>query len=251
MQERTRSTVSVVIPVRNDAEVLRRCLRALARQTVAPDEIIVVDNGSSDESAAVAREHGARVIDQPQRGIGMASATGYDAARGEIIARLDADSVPGHDWIETILRAFARRPGVAAITGGGRFLDGPPRLRSLLSALYLGAYFALVSVALGHIPLFGSNMAIRRSAWLEVAAEVHRHDDLMHDDMDLAMHVGPARRIRFERGLRMEISMRPLTDPTGMRLRLKRGRHSIAAHWPRNLPPRRVLRRLVSAVRSR
>ncbi len=44
-------TVSVVIPVKDDADALGRCLRALSLQTKAPDEVIVVDNGSEDESA--------------------------------------------------------------------------------------------------------------------------------------------------------------------------------------------------------
>ena len=56
------STISVVIPVYNDAALLRRCLEALAAQTRRADEIVVVDNGSTDDSAEVARRGGARVV---------------------------------------------------------------------------------------------------------------------------------------------------------------------------------------------
>lgn len=80
-------TVSVVIPVRDDAELLRRCLHALAQQSHPAHEIIVVDNDSSDHSSAVAEQFGVRVLDQPEHGIPAASAAGYDAARGDIIAR--------------------------------------------------------------------------------------------------------------------------------------------------------------------
>jgi glycosyltransferase involved in cell wall biosynthesis len=76
-----RPTVSVVIPVRDDAGHLRACLRALAGQTVAPDEIVVVDNASSDDTAEVARAAGARVVREPVVGIPAAACTGYDAAR--------------------------------------------------------------------------------------------------------------------------------------------------------------------------
>ena len=72
-------------------------LAALAAQTRAPDEVIVVDNspGAADEAtAALARGAGARVVRETRRGVGAASAAGYDEARGTVIARLDADSRP-------------------------------------------------------------------------------------------------------------------------------------------------------------
>ena len=80
-------SVSVVIPVKDDAVALRSCLEVLTRQSLAPLEIVVVDNGSSDDSAAVAMAYGARVVAEPSPGIPAAASTGYDAARGEVIAR--------------------------------------------------------------------------------------------------------------------------------------------------------------------
>lgn len=102
----TEPRVSVVIPVRDDAGHLDRCLRALAVQTSPPWEVVVVDNGSTDDTPAVARAHGARVVPQPRVGIPVAAATGYDAARGEVIARLDADSVPPPDWVARVVEAI-------------------------------------------------------------------------------------------------------------------------------------------------
>ena len=55
-------SLSVVIPVKDDAVALRHCLRALADQTVPALEVVVVDNGCTDDSVAVALEHGARVV---------------------------------------------------------------------------------------------------------------------------------------------------------------------------------------------
>ena len=62
-------TISVIVPSLNDAGYLAVCLDALAMQTRRADEVIVVDNGSTDATAAVARATGARVVDQPVRGM--------------------------------------------------------------------------------------------------------------------------------------------------------------------------------------
>lgn len=248
-ERRVRVTVSVVIPVKDDAALLERCLRALAAQTVAPHEIIVVDNDSSDHSGDVARRAGAILLGEKRPGIAAASETGYDHAQGDVIARLDADTVVASDWIETLQKAFDGRPDVDAVTGAARFLDGPRILRSSAAVVYLGAYFALAGLALAHVPLFGSNFAMRRSAWEQVRGEAHDSDRL-HDDFDLSFHLGPWRRIRFLRGLRAEISMRPLYDGRG-RLRLARGFRTVAVHWPAELPWLRLARRVASGVRRR
>ena len=232
-------TVSVVIPVKDDAQELRECLLALARQTRPADEVVVVDNGSSDASALVAAQLGARLVPHPGGGIPAASSAGYDAARGEIIARLDADCMPDPRWLEHIADAFRQRADVAAISGGARFDEGPGWLGRALAGLYLGGYYAVLTPTLGHVPLFGSNFAMRRSAWQAVSADVHRDDLLVHDDLDLAFHLGRAHRIAFDRRLGMTISMRPLTDPSSYGLRVRRGFHTVFVHWPEEFPPRR------------
>lgn len=238
-------TISVVIPVKDDASALRRCLRALQLQSHAPDEIVVVDNASADSSADVAREAGARVIRCDLPGIPAASSAGYDAATGDVIARLDADCIPAHNWLETVATAFVRRPDVSAFTAGARFLDGPRTLRISLAAIYLGAYTAVGMAALGHLPLFGSNMAFRRSTWQSVRTHVHRVDPELHDDLDLAFHIGERHRIRFLPGAAMGISMRPFAPGAGFRRRTVRGVRTVLVHWPADFPPVRWVRLLL------
>jgi glycosyltransferase involved in cell wall biosynthesis len=233
-----------VIPVKDDARQLERCLALLARQTRPADEIVVVDNGSRDDSAIVARTAGAVVVFVDGGGIPAASAAGYDAARCAVIARLDADCEPTIDWLERIHIGLGRHPDAVAVTGGARFIDGPRLLRVPLALLYLGAYFGAVGLALGHPPVFGSNFAMRRSAWLAVRDGVHREDAFVHDDMDLSVHLGPAWRIRYLRGLGMGISMRPMFDAGAFATRMRRGFHTLLIHWPRELPWLRWWRRL-------
>lgn len=240
-------TTSVVIPVKDDAVLLARCLRALHAQESPADEIIVVDNDSSDASASVARASGARVLTCIEPGISAAASTGYDAAGGDLILRLDADCEPDTDWISAVVTAFGEDERTGAVTGHARFTDGPAALRLPLARLYLGAYTSLLSVTLGHRPLFGSNLAFRREAWHAVRGDVHRGDPHIHDDLDLAFHLGENHRIARLPGESMGMSMRPLTAGQFGR-RVHRGFRSVLVHWPRDFPPVRWAR---LAVRRR
>jgi glycosyltransferase involved in cell wall biosynthesis len=240
--------LSIVIPVKDDASQLERCLVRLMPQLSSSDEVIVVDNGSVDESAAIARRMGATVIREDVPGIAAASAAGYDKAVGAIVGRLDADSLPAADWVDTVVDYFGTHPKVLGVTGTATFTDGPMWLRRAGARLYLGAYFATVTLALGHLPLFGSNCAFRREAWAVVRHSVHRVDQLVHDDMDLSYHLGPIERIRFLSALTVGISARPLSDGKGA-LRIRRGFHTILIHWPADFPWIRIGRRLLARLR--
>jgi glycosyltransferase involved in cell wall biosynthesis len=243
-----RPAVSVVIPVKDDSVALARCLAALAAQSRAADEIIVVDNGSSDDSAQTAEAAGATVIACLEPGIPAASSRGYDAASGDFIFRLDADCVPPASWINDLVAEFHHHPEAGAVTGPARFIDGPAFLRTALAAIYLLSYTLATTPALGHRPLFGSNFAMRREVWEEVRASVHRHDPELHDDLDLSFHIGEGHRIRYLRGDAMGMSMRPFYSARLFQRRMYRGFRTVTTHWPDDFPPRRW-RRLRDAGR--
>ena len=229
-------SLSVVIPCKDDGQLLEHCLQALASQTVAPLEIIVVDNNSSDHTAETAARHGARVLHEATPGITAAASTGYDAARGDVIARCDADSVPPPDWLERISARFDREPDLALLAGPGTFY-GTGRIRSRLAGIaYIQAYFVLMGAAMGHWPPFGSNCAFRRRDWERVRTRVSRLDQDVHDDVDLGFALDPAQRTAYDRSLQVGISARALAGGAAARLRFKRGFHTLAVHW-RQVPP--------------
>lgn len=225
------SSISVVIPARDDAPFLRTCLHALSRQTRAPDEIIVVDNGSSDDTSEIARAAGARVIFEPETGILRASAAGFDAARGEIIARLDADSVPPTDWVERVERMLGAASAPAIVTGPGDFYGGGVVTRWLGRVVYIGGYFWAVGRLLGHPPIFGSNFAMHREVWASVRSKVHRTVRRVHDDFDLAIQLEPEITIVYDRTLRVGISARPFQTLGGLFRRLKWAYLTLRINW--------------------
>src|SRR5271168_935859 len=111
--------VSVVIPVRNGGELLAGVLDALAAQTVA-HELVVCDSGSSDGSVALARAHGARVLEiAPERfGHGATRNLLMDAATGAHVAMLTQDAKPADEhWLARLLAGFELAPDVAIAFG--------------------------------------------------------------------------------------------------------------------------------------
>jgi len=119
--------VSVVIPTYARPRDLEVCLEALARQTAAPLEVIVVDDGSPEPYAPQLAERFAfvRALRQEQEGPARARYRGAQAARGEIIALCDDDVVPPPDWLEQAVRCLqaSGAPGVEGAT------SPPPDIR--------------------------------------------------------------------------------------------------------------------------
>ena len=100
------SRVSVVIPTWNRADLLRSILLNLQEQTVLPDEVVVIDNGSQDHTASVAKEFAVRLIAFPEnRGFAVAVNEGIGQALGDWIFILNNDVVLRPDWLEVALRS--------------------------------------------------------------------------------------------------------------------------------------------------
>ncbi len=123
--------LSVLVPARNAARELAECLAALGASTASGMEILVVDDASTDDTAAVAAAAGARVLRLPRRaGPAAARNHGARAARGEILLFVDADVVLRPGVPERVLAIFATHPEVAAVFGS---YDAEPRAPGLVS----------------------------------------------------------------------------------------------------------------------
>ena len=211
------NTLSVVVPVLNDAEHLTVLLDLLARQSRAPDEIIIVDNGSTDDSSYWAEAAGARVVHQPLPGILAAAAAGYEAATGEVIIRCDADTRPPSDWVHRIDEHFTRSEELGALTGPGRFYDLPGIRGAAASFFYASAYFLGIGGAVARVPLWGSNMAFRREIWPAVREQLDLQILGIHDDLEFTCKLGPGTITRFDRKLRVGAAGRIFSRQGGFR----------------------------------
>jgi cellulose synthase/poly-beta-1,6-N-acetylglucosamine synthase-like glycosyltransferase len=110
--------ISVVVPARNAARTIGRCLEGLQAQSVSRDsyEVIVVDDGSTDDTRRVVQGTGVELITQLHEGPAAARNRGVAASSGEIVLFTDADCVPEGTWIEEMVRPF-EDPEIVGVKG--------------------------------------------------------------------------------------------------------------------------------------
>jgi len=161
----THPRFSIVIPAYNEAAYLGACLESLRQQDFGGDyEIVVVDNNSTDATAAVARSHGVTVAAERRAGVCWARQRGTELASGDIVVSTDADTVYRRDWLSRIDTVFRADPALAAVAGPCRFVNAPRWGRVYARALF--GSVNLMSRATGRVPyVAAANIAFRKSAW--------------------------------------------------------------------------------------
>jgi len=164
-------SVSLVIPAYNEEEYLPLCLESIKRQDYAEEyEVIVVDNASTDNTAKIALDWGAKVVYESKRSPACARQKGVEAAKGEIIVFIDADTQAPTCWLSTIVSRFVREPDTVVVSGPYAYCDAG-RIARIFS------YSNFISIITDQLfrkvlnkgsAVWGCNFAVRRSALLEV-----------------------------------------------------------------------------------
>jgi len=183
--------ISVVIPARNEEAYIQACLRAVNTQTLKPDEIIVVDNGSTDRTPEIAAARGAKLVSCPTPGVAAARQAGLEAATGDWVATTDADSRPVAGWLEALR---AHMEDSVALYGPMRMFD-LPWLQEELTEVGYGAFLKLMAL-LRRPNLAAANMAFDRRAALEVGGypAVEAQEDVL-----LGLRLRQKGRVRYVR----------------------------------------------------
>jgi len=201
-----RPSLSVVVPAFDEADYLARTLRSLQSQDLEePFEIIVVDNGSTDETAEVARRFGVRVLHEPRRGVCAARQRGAEAARGAIIVSTDADTEHPTDWLRTLATTLAAHPDVVAVAGPCRYSSGAAWTRRY-PVLLFGLVSGVFRVTGRVIYISATNLAVRRSAFPGYDLSQTQGGD----ELDLLRRLRPHGTVRWDRANTVTTSPRRL-----------------------------------------
>jgi glycosyltransferase involved in cell wall biosynthesis len=190
-------TLSIIIPVYNSEDYLRGCLKHLNASLTSPLECIVVDDGSTDNSAEVARQFGATVISSPHKGSAAARNLGARTAKGDILLFLDADVCVHRDTLGRTLWNFEADPELDALFGS---YDDSPGSQDFISQYRNLMHCFMHQNARVEASTFWTGCgAIRRSLFLDYGGF---DQTLAMEDVDLGYRlVQGKRKLILDKGL--------------------------------------------------
>ena len=192
-------TITAIVCAYNESRLLPGCLYSLRSQTRPPDDILVINNASTDETGDVARAvPGVRVIDEPSKGLVVARETARRAAQTDIVAYIDADCRVPITWLQRIEARFEKPHAPVAVTGPYRFYDWDWTGRTLIrlyDMLVAPPTHALLQrvFRVGAI-LYGGNFAVRASALARIGGFDQRVE-FHGEDTNLARRLTPVGRV--------------------------------------------------------
>ena len=193
-------TFSVIVCAYNEERFLSDCLRSLLEQTRPPDEIIVVNNASTDNTRVVARLPGITVLDEPRKGLVIARDAGRRLAKGDVLVYVDADCRAPKGWLSEVASVFEGKSPPAAVTGPYRFYDWDLMGRVLVR-LYdwtlapITHFVAQYVVRMGAV-LYGGNFAVTREA-LRAIGGFDTSIEFHGEDTNLGRRLAKVGRVRL------------------------------------------------------
>ncbi|MEI6040154.1 MAG: polysaccharide deacetylase family protein [Candidatus Berkelbacteria bacterium] len=157
---------SCIIPARNEADYLQKCLTALEKQELKPLEIIVIDNGSTDETKKVIQENNVRYIFEPKVGLTQARQAGFENSKGNWLVYIDADTIVPKNYLTKLSEYINKHPHTIALSNPFGYYDGTKGI-NLFTQVFFNCFSVMEKLGLFRF-LFGGNFVVKKSIIEEI-----------------------------------------------------------------------------------
>ena len=199
--------ISVVVPAYNEEKLIGKCLDSLTHQDFKlPYEIIVVDNNSTDRTAAIARQFNVSVVSEVCQNVVAARQKGSNVAHGKIVASVDCDATYPANWLRLVYETFVSNPKIVAVAGTPVLEKNP-----LWAFWWYKAGFMCVNFLYqltGQVIYIGAyNFAFNRKVFTEIGG-YHTYLDAGGDEFDLLRRLKHVGKVVFNPELTMRLSAR-------------------------------------------
>jgi peptidoglycan/xylan/chitin deacetylase (PgdA/CDA1 family) len=209
-QKPTNLKISVIIPARNEEMYIESCINSVKSQDFSDYEIIVVDNGSTDKTAEIAENLGARVVPEPIAGLPRAREKGRNAANTDLLVYLDADMIIPPSYLSKLFCFFEENNNVVAISNPYLFYDGNWKIRVLEKILFkvlFPIFYKLLRLLKFPGVIMGGNFAVRKNT-LEEIGGFDKNIEFYGEDVDISKRISEKGKIAFIDDLYSQTSAR-------------------------------------------
>ena len=200
--------VSFVVPAYNEEALIAKCLESIKAEisrTECASEIIVVDNNSTDSTRSIALSiAGVVVVSEPVKGLVQARRAGHLAAKGNLIANIDADTMLPEGWLRTALAEFERIPNLVALSGPYVYYDLSKSSRLFVAAFYrvAFAFYVLIRFVIRAGSMMQGGNFIVSTEGLNKAGGYNSAFSFYGEDTDLARRLSKVGVVKFSFRLR-------------------------------------------------
>lgn len=215
--------LSVVVPAYNEEKYIGACLEELIT-TAGKDiyEIIVVDNASTDRTAAVAKKYkGVKVVSEKRKGLTRARQAGLMAAKGDLIAYIDADTQVKPGWFHKVIREFEKNPRLVCLSAPYNLYDVSKWKRVLVWSWWNLLAYPTYRLLMQYMVL-GANFVAKRSVLLKIGG-FDENVAFYGEDTNIARRLSKAGKVKFLRKSLVDSSARRLEAEGMVQMGLKYG----------------------------
>ena len=198
---------SIVIPAYNEENTLPMCVEALRKLKADFEyEIIAVDNNSKDNTFQVAEQLGIKAIKEKRQGVSWARKTGTEAAQGEYILHIDADTRLPQNYLNEVIKRFQKNPKLVCLGGQFYYYDAPWWKNILRIYVHWNLYLFALIISRGKIGPMANNMTFKKSVYDQT--DGFNTYFRFGEDIDLTKRMSKFGKIKLDMSLKCRVSVR-------------------------------------------